>query len=583
MPGEISMPQLSDTMTDGVVVKWHKKEGDKVKEGDKIADIETDKAVMEMESFESGTIATVLVKEGSKVKVGAVLAVVARAGEDAAKIKQSYVAAAGAGGTPPMAVATAPVVAEKPKVNYNFDLIVIGGGPAGYAAAIRAGQLKKRVLCVEKENLGGTCLNWGCIPTKALLENGALVRKLREHTADMGVKITGLEVDFPKIIARSRGIADKLSKGIAHLLRKYEVKSELGTAQVVAPHKVLIRSKDGANREVTADHILIATGAKSRSLPGIDFDGKVVISSREAMNLPKQPKSIAIIGAGAIGCEFADFYSSLGTQVTIIEVLDHLLPIEDTDCSILLERSFSKRGIQVLTKSKVEKVEKSGSGAKLTVTTPKGPSTVEAEVVLQAVGVAGNIDGLFGPGAPVEIFKGHIKVELGVYATNVENVHAVGDVIGPPWLAHVAHHEAVKCVEKIFQPDAHHLPIDYGSIPGCTYTHPQVASLGLTERKARELGKDIRIGKFPFQASGRAMAAGETEGFVKLIFDAKYGELLGAHMIGENVTELLSELVMAKKLEATEEEILEAMHPHPTLSEAIMEAAGVASGKAIHL
>lgn len=579
MPFEISMPQLSDTMTEGTVVKWHKKEGDKVKEGDKIADIETDKAVMEMESFESGVVAAILVKDGAKVKVGSVLAVLARAGEDAAAVKKTYAAMP----TPPMSVPKAPVLPEKKVVNYNFDVVVIGGGPAGYAAAIRAGQFKKRVLCVEKENLGGTCLNWGCIPTKALLENGALVRKLREHAGDFGIKISGMEVDFGKIIARSRGIADKLSKGIAHLFRKYEVKTEVGTGQVVAPHKVLIRSKDGSNREVTADHIIIATGARSRSLPGIDFDGKTVISSREAMTLEKQPKKLAIIGAGAIGCEFADFYSSLGTEVTIIEVMDHLLPIEDTDCSVLLERLFTKRGMKVLTKSKVEKVEKTASGVKLSVTTPTGATTIEADLVLQAVGVTGNVEGLFGPGAPVELFKGHVKVELGVYDTNVENVHAVGDVIGPPWLAHVAHHEAVKLVERLFDPNGHHVVIDYAAIPGCTYTHPQVASLGLTERKARELGKEIRIGKFPFQASGRALAAGDTDGFVKLIFDAKFGELLGAHMIGENVTELLSELVMAKRLEATDEEILEGMHPHPTLSEAIMEAAGVAGGKAIHL
>jgi dihydrolipoamide dehydrogenase len=605
MPGEITMPQLSDTMTEGTVVKWHKKEGDKIKEGEKIADVETDKAVMEMESFEAGTIAALLVKEGAKVKVGAVLAVVARAGEDVAAVKTK--ASAGNGqATPatPAPQAPAPPAAPAPKpaavtpptpskpaapatapapapTRYQFDVVVIGGGPAGYAAAIRGGQLKKRVLCVEKENLGGTCLNWGCIPTKALLENGALVRKIRDHSAEFGITVTGLTVDFPKIIARSRGIADKLSKGIAHLFRKYEVKSEVGTGQVTAAHKVKITAADGSTKEVTADHIIIATGARSRSLPGIDFDGKKIISSREAMTLPAQPKRLAIIGAGAIGCEFADFYSALGTEVEIVELMDHLLPIEDEDCSILLERSFTKRGIKVHTKTKTEKVEKTEKGVRLTVTGPTGTSTIEADLVLQAVGVTGNVEGLFGPGAPVELFKGHVKVELGKYKTNVENIWAVGDVIGPPWLAHVAHHEAVKCVDALFT--SHVDPVDYSSIPGCTYTHPQVASMGLTEKKARETGKTLKIGKFPFAASGRALAAGETEGFVKLIFDAKYGELLGVHMIGENVTELLSELVLAKKLEATEEEILEAMHPHPTLSEAVMEAAGVAVGKAIHL
>lgn len=627
MPGEITMPQLSDTMTEGTVVKWHKKEGDKIKEGDKVADVETDKATMEMESFESGTLAAILVKEGAKVKVGATLAVVARAGENIEDVKKK--AASSGGAQPPASAASpaspatnrpqaeaakptpaqstqpattnpksaaAPAAAPAPapaapKTYYQYDLVVIGGGPAGYAAAIRAGQLKKRVLCVEKENLGGTCLNWGCIPTKALLESAALVRKMRDHSSEYGITISGLSVDFGKIISRSRGIADKLSKGIAHLFRKYEVKSESGFATVTAPYKVSIKPADGsggAAKEVTAEHILIATGARSRSLPGIDFDGQKIISSREAMNLKSQPKKLAIIGAGAIGCEFADFYSSLGTDVEIIELLDHLLPIEDEDCSILLERSFAKRGIKVHTKTKTDKVEKTPTGVKLSVTGPKGPATIEADVCLMAVGVTGNIEGLFGKDAPVEIFKGHVKVALNEFKTNLENVWAVGDVIGPPWLAHVAHHEAVHCVNHIFCPPcdkASHAAggIDYNAIPGCTYTHPQVASMGLTEKKARDAGKEIKVGKFPFQASGRALAAGEPEGFVKMIFDARHGELLGVHMIGEHVTELLSELVIAKRLEATEQEILDAMHPHPTLSEAVMEAAGVAVGKAIHL
>ncbi len=610
MPAEITMPQLSDTMTEGTLVKWHKKEGDKVKEGEKIADIETDKAVMEMESFEAGTIAALVVKEGQKAPVGAVLAVVAKASENLDEVRKkaastggaSSAAGASAGGAPKPA-ASAPTPAPKPAAtetpapapttraapaatapagkpaHYQFDIVVIGGGPAGYAAAIRAGQLKKRVLCVEKENLGGTCLNWGCIPTKALLDTGARVREMREHAADFGITFDNLKVDFGKAISRSRGIADKLSKGIAHLFRKYEVKHEVGTATVPAPHKVSIKTKDGA-KDVTAQHIIVATGARARTLPGIELDGTKIISSREAMVLPKQPRRMAVIGAGAIGCEFADFYNAMGTEVEIIELMDHLLPIEDDDVAILLERSFAKRGIKVHTKSKTDKVEKTTDGVRLTVTGPKGTFTIDADVCLMAVGVTGNVEGLFGKDCPVEIVKGHVKVDTN-YRTSVEDVWAVGDVIGPPWLAHVAHHEAVKCVEMIA--GRHVEPVDYKSIPGCTYTHPSVASMGMTERKAREEKREIKIGKFPFSVSGRALAAGATEGFVKLIFDAKYGELLGVHMIGENVTELLAELVMAKKLEATEEEILEAMHPHPTLSEAVMEAAGVADGRAIHL
>jgi dihydrolipoamide dehydrogenase len=462
---------------------------------------------------------------------------------------------------------------------YNFDIIVIGGGPAGYAAAIRAGQLKKRVLCIEKENLGGTCLNWGCIPTKALLDSGAFVRKLKHHAGDFGVSFDNLKVDFSKIITRSRGIAEKLAKGIAHLFRKYEVKHEIGTGQLLGPHKVKLNGKEGT-RELTAEHIILATGARARALPGADFDGKVVISSREAMILPQQPKRMAIIGAGAIGCEFADFYNAMGTEVTIVEMLDHLLPIEDEDVSIALEKVFAKNSIAVHVKTKVEKLVRTGNGVKLSLTGPKGAATVEADIALVAIGVTGNVEDLAAPSAKLELFKNHVKVDK-EYRTNVENVWAVGDVIGPPWLAHVAHHEAVICVERIAGVSNHH--IDYKFIPGCTYTHPSVASMGMTEKAAREAKREIRIGKFPLQANGRALAAGETDGFVKMIFDTKYGELLGVHMIGETVTEMLAELVLARAVEATEEEIIQAMHPHPTISEAIMEAAGVAVGRSIHL
>jgi dihydrolipoamide dehydrogenase len=389
-----------------------------------------------------------------------------------------------------------------------------------------------------------------------------------------------MKVDFGTIIQRSRGIAQKLSKGIAHLFRKYEVKHEVGTGRIVRPYAVRITDAGGKSREVTGADIIIATGARARTLPGVDIDGQKVISSREAMVLPKQPRRLAVIGAGAIGCEFADFYSAMGTEVTIIELMDHLLPIEDQDVQVALERVFTRRGMKVLTRCRTEKVEKTAQGVKLAVSGPDGAQTIEADVVLMAVGVQGNVEDIADPSLKLEIVKNHVKVDE-EYRTNVAGVWAVGDVIGPPWLAHVAHHEAVNCVERLCGLPAHR--IDYTQIPGCTYTHPGVASMGLTEKKAREQGRDIRVGKFPFQASGRALAAGDAEGFVKLIFDKRYGELLGVHMIGENVTELLSELVLARKLEATEAEIIEAMHPHPTLSEAVMEAAGVADGRAIHL
>ncbi len=414
---------------------------------------------------------------------------------------------------------------------------------------------------------------------------------MKTEAASRGVSFENLQVDFSKIVGRSRGIALKLQRGIGSLFSKYGVKHVIGTGQLLGPHRVLVTDKDGA-KEVTAEHIIIATGAKAMPLPGVEFDGKKIITSREAMNLTQQPKRLAIIGAGAIGCEFADFFHAIGTEVTVIEMLPHLLPNEDDDVSILLERSFMKRGIKVFTKTKTEKVEKTDAGVKLTLS-GENASTIEADLVLIAVGVMGNVDGLHHHDAKLEIFKGRVKVDH-EYRTNLENVWAVGDCVSLHWpvqmgmggyrhpdLAHVAHHEAVNCVERIC---GHaHTPIDYRQIPGCTYTHPQVASMGYSEKKLREEKREIKIGKFPFAASGRALAAGESEGFVKLLFDAKYGELLGVHMIGENVTELLAELVLARKLEATEEEIIEAMHPHPTMSEAVMEAAGVADGKSIHL
>jgi len=477
------------------------------------------------------------------------------------------------------------------KGSYNFDIIVIGGGPAGYAAAIRAGQLKRRVLCIEKENLGGTCLNWGCIPTKALLEDGAFVLKMRTEAEAHGISFSDLRVDFPKIVGRSRTIADKLKNGIGHLFKKYEVKSEIGTGQILGPHQVRATTKEGT-KDYSADHIIIATGARATELPFAKFDGKAIITSREAMILPKLPKRLAIIGAGAIGCEFADIYSALGSEVSIVEMLPHLLPNEDEDVSIMLERIFTRRGIKFFLNTKTEKVEKTSTGVRLTLSGEKS-TTIEADVLLVAVGVTGNVENLASPEAKLELFKNRVKVDH-KYKTNLENVWAIGDCVSMHWpeqmamggyrhpdLAHVAHHEAVLVVERLCGHDRE--DIDYKNIPGCTYTHPQVASMGSTEKKLRADGREIRIGKFPFSASGRAMASGETDGFVKLIFDTKFGELLGVHMIGENVTELLAELVMARKLEATEDEIIDAMHPHPTLSEAIMEASGVAVGRAIHL
>jgi dihydrolipoamide dehydrogenase len=459
---------------------------------------------------------------------------------------------------------------------YDYDIVVIGGGPAGYAGAIRAAQLKKRVLCVERDKLGGICLNWGCIPTKALLTNAHLAELIKNHGKQFG--FTGQAGwDFSQMIGRSRSVASQLNKGIEGLFRKYKVNHKLGAAKVVAPHKVQV-----GGETVTAESIVIATGVRARPLPGAEYDGKSVISYKEAMSLPAQPKSLLIIGAGPIGLEFGYFYNAIGTKVTVVELLDRILPGEDEEVSASLHQSLTKRGLTIHTGSKTSRIDRTDAGVKAEIETPKGKVSVDADKMLVAIGVLGNVEGLFADDVKVEIFKNHIKADPAKgYVTSVPGIYAVGDVIGPPWLAHVAHHEAVCCIERLC--GFSDRTVDYTTIPGCTYTDPGVASVGLTEKAAREAGHEVRIGKFPFQFSGRALASDETEGFVKLVFDARYGELLGAHLIGSQATELIAELVMAKKLEATEEEILHAMHPHPTYSEAVMEAAGQGLGESVHI
>jgi dihydrolipoamide dehydrogenase len=457
---------------------------------------------------------------------------------------------------------------------HDYDVLVIGGGPAGYAGAIRAAQLGKKTLCVERDKLGGICLNWGCIPTKALLTNAHLAELIKNHGQAFGFQGQA-GWDFVQMIKRSRDVAARLNKGIEGLFRKYKVESLFGKARVIAPTKVQVGAKT-----ITAESIVIATGVRPRPLPGADYDGKTIITYKEAMSLPRQPQSMLIIGGGPIGLEFGYFYNAIGTQVTVVELLDRILPGEDEEISAGLEKSLTRRGLQIFTRSKTGKVEKTANGVKAEVETPQGKQTIAAETMLVAIGVLGNVEEVLDPQLGVEIVKNHIKVDAH-YKTNVPGVYAVGDVIGPPWLAHVAHAEAICCVERIcgFSDRV----IDYSNIPGCTYTDPGVASVGLTERAARAAGHAVRVGRFPFLASGRALASDEAEGFVKLVFDAKYGELLGAHLLGSQVTELIAELVLAKKLEATEEEILHTMHPHPTYSEAIMEAAGQGLGESIHI
>jgi len=462
----------------------------------------------------------------------------------------------------------------------SYDLIVLGSGPGGYVAAIRAAQLGLNVGVVEKENLGGICLNWGCIPTKSLLKS-AQAFEYAIHAADYGVTISGeIKPDFGAMVKRSRGVADGMSKGIQYLFTKNKIEEINGYGKLVDKNSVEVTDESGKRTIHSAKNIIIATGARSRELPNLEQDGEKIIGYREAMTLPKQPKSMVVVGSGAIGSEFAYFYQSIGTEVTLIEFLPNVVPNEDEEVSKMLERSFKKMKMKVLTSASVESVDTSGKLCKVTVKTKKGEEIIEAEIVLSAVGIAPNIENIGLEDLGIVLENGRVKVNE-FYQTNVETVFAIGDIIAGPALAHVASAEGIVCVEKIAGLNPH--PIDYSTIPGCTYTNPEVASLGMTEQKAKAAGYEIKVGKFPFSASGKASASGQKDGFVKLIFDAKYGELLGAHLIGANVTEMIAELVVAKKLEITGHELIKSIHPHPTMSEAIMEAAAAAYGEVIHL
>lgn len=461
----------------------------------------------------------------------------------------------------------------------NYDLAVIGSGPGGYVAAIRASQLKLKTVLIEKDKLGGVCLNWGCIPTKALLKNAEMVSQLKDAN-NFGITIDNYSVDFEKVIKRSRRVADTNSKGVEFLMKKNKIDVVYGTATISATSTIDIKDNEGKSSKVNAKNIIVATGGRPRTIPGIEIDGTTVISSKKAMSLEKKPKSMVIIGAGAIGVEFAYFYNSLGTEITVIEMLDRILPIEDKEITDLLEKNFKKNKIKIHTSAAVKEVKKTNSGAGVSFTADGKTEKVSAEVALMAIGIQGNSENLGLEKLGVKIEKSFIPVNEW-YQTNVNGIFAIGDITGPPLLAHVASHEAIICVEKIAGLNPHQM--DYSSVPGCTYCNPQVASLGLTEEKAIAEGYDIQIGRFPYSASGKARAVGEREGLVKLIFDNKYGELLGAHIIGAEATELIAELGLAKSLESTPMEILKTIHAHPTLSEMIMEAAGDALGEAIHI
>lgn len=462
----------------------------------------------------------------------------------------------------------------------KFDVLVIGSGPGGYVAAIRAAQLGFKTGVVERESLGGICLNWGCIPTKSLLKS-AQVFDYFKHADEYGIKLSAeAKPDFRAIISRSRGVADGMSKGVQFLLKKNKVEVLIGSGKLAGNKKVEVTAADGKKSTVEADHIILATGARSRELPNLKLDGKKVIGYRKAMSLDSLPGSMVVIGSGAIGSEFAHFYNSLGTKVTLVEFLPNVVPLEDEEVSRQLERSFKKAGMKVMTNSTVESVDSSGSKCKVKIKTKKGEEETEADIVLSAVGITANLENIGLEELGIKVDKGKIAVD-GYMRTNVEGIYAIGDIVPGPALAHKASAEGILCVEKI----AGHTvePINYANIPGCTYTSPEVASVGMTEKAAREAGYEIRVGKFPYSASGKASAAGQKDGFVKLIYDAKYGELLGAHMIGANVTEMIAELVVARKLETTGHEMIKSIHPHPTMSEAIMEASAAAYDEVIHL
>jgi len=466
-----------------------------------------------------------------------------------------------------------------------YDVIVIGSGPGGYVAAIRASQLGFKTAIVERESLGGICLNWGCIPTKALLKS-AQVFEYIQHSKDYGITVGSAQADFDAVVKRSRGSADKMSKGVQFLMKKNKIDVIMGTATVKGKGQIEVKDKDGKTATHEAKHIILATGARARELPNLKIDGKKVIGYREAMVLPQMPKSMIVVGSGAIGVEFAYFYHTMGTKVTIVEFMPRIVPVEDEDISKELEKIYKKKGIEIMTNASVEAVETSGNGVKAKVKTQTGEVTLEADVVLSAVGITANIENLGLEALGIKTDKGKVLVDK-YYQTNIPGVYAIGDMVPGQALAHVASKEGIICVEAIAYNEKKYAhkpePIDYNNVPGCTYCSPEIASVGYTEKAAKEAGYEVKVGKFPFTASGKATAAGATEGFIKVVFDAKYGEWLGTHMIGANVTEIIVQSVTARKLETTYQEVLDSIHPHPTMSESVKDAIEVAYGEAIHL
>jgi len=602
MPIDVFMTQLSPTMTEGRIARWLKKEGDTLESGEVMAEIETDKATMEMEVVDEGVLHKILSPEGSTVAVGSPIAVIAEEGEE---VPADYQPDGGAApvveetpvATPEQVVETVAAAAQtssdthddehelnlKPAGIFNengeYDVVIIGAGPGGYVAAIRAAQLGFKVACIESTHLGGICLNWGCIPTKALLRTAEVVNVIKHHGAELGLGVSDTDPDLVQAVARSRGISDKLNKGIGFLFKKNKIEHIEGFATFETGNKLMVE-KDGEKREVTAKHVIVATGAKARAFPGMEVDEKVIITYKQALAPTHLPENLIVIGSGAIGMEFAYFYNAMGSNVTVIEAADQVLPLEDHEISKVVERSFKKQKIKVVTGAMVSSAKNVKGKAVVEYEAKGKKETIEGDVCLVAVGVLGNTDKIGSENTSMKVERNTIEVD-DYYRTDHAGIYAIGDVVGAPALAHVASHEGIVCIEAIAGLNPH--KVDYGNVPGCTYCQPQVGSCGLTEKAAKEAGHEIKVGRMSYAPNGKAMGLAETEGMVKTIFDAETGELLGAHIVGAEATELIVSLQLARTLETTEEDLAHHMFPHPTLSEMIHESVLDSDGKAIHI
>jgi len=603
MPIDVFMTQLSPTMTEGKIARWLKKEGDELVSGEVLVEIETDKATMEVEVVEEGVLHKIIAAEGALIPVGAAIAVIA---EDDEEVPVDYTpegivesSPANAEETPVVATqdvvnnivsATAPGSDDEHELNLKpagvfnadgeYDVVVIGAGPGGYVAAIRAAQLGFKVACIESTHLGGICLNWGCIPTKALLRTAEIINVIQHSGDELGLGITEAKPDLTKAVARSRKISAKLNGGIGFLFKKNKIEHIEGFATFETDNKLMVKGSDGNSKQVTAKHVIVATGARARAFPGMDVDEEVIITYKQALAPKSLPKKLVVIGSGAIGMEFAYFYNAMGSEVTVIEAAANVLPLEDAEISKVVDRSFKKNGIKIITGAMVSSAKNVDGKAVVEYTVKDKAQNIEGDVCLVAVGVIGNTDAIAAENTSMKIERNQIEVD-DYYRTDHQGVYAIGDVVGAPALAHVASHEGIVCVEAIHGEAPH--PVDYGNVPGCTYCQPQVGSCGKTEQQCKDEGIAIKVGRMAYGTNGKAMGLAETEGMVKTIFDAETGELLGAHIVGAEATELIVSLQLARTLETTEAELAHHMFPHPTLSEMIHESVLDSDGKAIHI